>query len=146
MKKVILIAFITTFFVACTTKVTPTDIPKINGYWEIEKVNFSDGTQKDYTMNETFDYFEVKNNKGLRKKVKPQLDGTFLVNNDFEKIVIKQLGGTFFIYYTTSFSKWKEELRLLSDKELVLINEAKNEYHYKKAAPINLTGDGKEIK
>jgi len=146
MKKVLLIVFISILSVSCTSKVTSSDIPKINGYWEIEKVNFSDGTQKDYTINETFDYFEVKNNKGFRKKVKPQLDGTFLVNNDFEKIVIKQLGGTFFIYYTTSFSKWKEELRLLSDKELVIINDAKNEYHYKKAAPINLTGDGKEIK
>lgn len=146
MKKLILIVFISTFFVACSTKVTSTDIPKINGYWEIEKVNFSDGKQKDYAINETFDYFEVKDNKGFRKKVTPQLDGTFLVNNDFEKIEIKQSKGIYFIYYSTSFSKWKEELRFLSDNELILVNEVKNEYHYKKTAPLNLTGNGKEVK
>jgi hypothetical protein len=142
MKRVILIAIISFYLAACTPKVIAIDIPKINGYWEIEKVNFPDGKQKDYTINQTFDYFEVKDNKGFRKKVTPQLDGTFLVNNDFEKIEIKQLKGTYFIYYTTPFSKWKEELRLLSDNELILVNDAKNEYHYKKTAPINLTDNG----
>lgn len=146
MKKIVLIVFISIQSFSCTKKVTSLDIPKINGYWEIEKVNFADGKQKDYTINQTFDYFEVKNNKGFRKKVSPQLDGTFLVNNDFESIEIKQLNGTYFIYYTTPYSKWKEELRLLSDNELLLINEAKNEYHYKKAAPINLMENGKEAK
>ena len=146
MKKIVLIIFISIQSFSCTKKVTSLDIPKINGYWEIEKVIFSDGKQKDYTINQTFDYFEVKNNKGFRKKVTPQLDGTFLVNNDFEKIEIKQSGETYFIYYSTSFSKWKEELRLLSDNELILVNDAKNEYHYKKTAPINLTDNGKEVK
>jgi inner membrane protein involved in colicin E2 resistance len=146
MKKVLLIVFISFLSVSCTSKVTSSDIPKINGYWEIEKVNFSDGKQKDYTINETFDYFEVKDNKGFRKKVTPQLDGTFLVNDDFEKIEIKQIEGVYFIYYKTAFSKWKEQLRLLSDTELILVNEAKNEYHYKKAAPINLMENGKEAK
>jgi inner membrane protein involved in colicin E2 resistance len=146
MKKVLLIVFISFLSVSCTSKVTSSDIPKINGYWEIEKVNFSDGKQKDYTINQTFDYFEVKDNKGFRKKVTPQLDGTFLVNDDFEKIEIKQIEGVYFIYYKTAFSKWKEQLRLLSDTELILVNEAKNEYHYKKAAPINLMENGKEAK
>jgi hypothetical protein len=146
MKKVVLIFFISILSVSCTSKVTSSDIPKINGYWEIEKVIFSDEKQKEYSINETFDYFEVKDNKGFRKKVTPQLDGTFLVNDDFEKIEIKEIEGVYFIYYSTSFSKWKEELRLLSDTELILVNEAKNEYHYKKAAPINLMENGKEAK
>jgi hypothetical protein len=146
MKKVLLIVFISILSVSCTSKVTSSDIPKINGYWEIEKVIFSDKKQKEYSINETFDYFEVKDNKGFRKKVTPQLDGTFLVNDDFEKIAIKKLEGKYFIFYNTSFSKWKEELRFLSDTELILVNEAKNEYHYKKAAPINLMENGKETK
>jgi hypothetical protein len=31
---------------------------------------------RDYTMNETYD-FEIKDNKGFRKKVMPAIDGTF---------------------------------------------------------------------
>ena len=146
MKKITLITFFSILCISCTNKVTPSDIPKINGYWEIEKVVFPDGTQKEYTVNQTFDYFEVKNNVGIRKKVTPQLDGTFLVNDDLEKVEVKHEKERYFIYYTTFFSKWKEELVELSDKELVVINAAKNEYYYKRANPINLTGDGKETK
>ena len=65
-------------FVSCQQKIKKEDIAKINGYWEIEKVVFEDGKNKDYTVNESYDYFEIgKNNSGFRKKVMPQLDGTF---------------------------------------------------------------------
>lgn len=146
MKKTALIAFISILSISCTKKISSSDISKINGYWEIEKVIFPDGTHKEYSINQTFDYFEVKNNIGIRKKVTPQFDGTFLVNDDLEKVEIKQEKEKYYIYYTTFFAKWKEEIRTLSDDELVVINAAKNEYHYKRANPINLTGDGKETK
>jgi len=146
MKNLFLIIFITLFFVGCNTKIASTDISKINGYWEIEKVIFPDGTTKEYTINQIFDYFEVKNNVGIRKKVTPQLDGTFLVNDDLEKVEIKEIKGQYFIYYTTFFNKWKEEIKAISDEELVVVNDSKNEYHYKRANPINLTGDVKKIK
>lgn len=144
MKKIILLVFVSIAFSSCSKQVTATDIPKLNGYWEIEKVVFPDGTKKEYTINETFDYFEIKGNKGIRNKVAPQLDGTFLVTGDYEKVAIEQSEGKYIILYTTFSSQWKETLETLTDKELVLINAAKNEYHYKRAAPINLLEDGKK--
>lgn len=146
MRKAFLIAFISILSNSCNTKVNPDDLTKINGYWEIEKVIFPDGTQKEYTINEGFDYFDVKNNKGFRKKVMPQLDGTFLVNDTFETIKINEVNEKQYITYTTPFSKWKEQILSISDEKLVLINDAKNEYHYKRAEPINITGDGKKTK
>jgi len=146
MKKTILIVFISLLTLACNKTISPSEITKINGYWEIEKVVLPDGENKEYAMNESFDYFEVKNNKGFRKKVMPQLDGTFLVNDDFEKVEIKAEGEKYFIYYTTSFAKWKEELLSISNEELVTLNDAKKEYHYKRAAPINITDNGEKIK
>ena len=88
--------------------------------------------------------FEIKNNKGIRKKVMPQLDGTFLTNDTFETIEIKDANGKFFIHYRTALAKWQEEIISLNDQELVLLNSEKKEYHYKKTAPINLTGNGKK--
>lgn len=146
MRKAILILCLTLLVISCQKKVTPEDIATINGYWEIEKVVFPDGNQKEYTINETFDYFEIKNNKGFRKKVMPQLDGTFLANDDSEKLEIKEEKGTFFIYYNTSFNKWKEELVAISDQELIVINDSKNEYHYKRATPLNIIPNGKKTK
>ena len=131
---------------SCNKKINASDISKINGYWEIEEVVFPDGNTKKYTINETYDFFKVKNNLGFRKKETPQLDGTFLVNDAFEKIAIIEKDNKFFINYSTPFSKWKEEIHSISDENLVLINDVKNEYHYKRAAPINILDNGKKTK
>ena len=146
MKKTILILFISFLSASCKQPISSSDISKLNGYWEIEKVDFPDGNDKEYKINEIFDYFEIKDNKGFRTKVSPQLDGTFLTNGDSEKVEIKEIEGKFYIHYTTPFSKWKEEIVSISDEQLVIENDAKKQYHYKRATPINLIPDGKKTK
>ena len=147
MKNAFRILFISLLFVACQQKITPADVSKINGYWEIEKVVFDQGKDKDYGMNESYDYFQIgKNNSGTRKKVMPQLDGTFLVNNTYENVTIRFADDKAFLDYSTPFTKWSEELISLSEDKMVLKNPEKKEYHYKKTGPINLLGDGKKTK
>ncbi|WP_369753412.1 lipocalin family protein [Flavobacterium sp. WC2409] len=146
MKNTFRILLLSLFFVGCQQKIQPTDIVKINGYWEIEKVVFDKGEDKDYKMNESYDYFEIANNKGIRKKVKPQLNGTFLVNDTDEKVNVRFDKDKVYLDYGTDYAKWSEELIALSDKELVLKNTENKEYHYKKTGPINLTGDGEKTK
>jgi hypothetical protein len=145
MKKSIVLVFLL-ILSACHQKVTTQDISKLNGYWEIEKVTFFDGAKKEYTYNESFDYFQIKGNKGFRKKVMPQLDGRFLVNNQFEKIEITFENDIAFINYKTPYAKWKEAIESLTSDKLVVINASKAEYHYKKSAPVNILGDGKTTK
>ena len=147
MKNILRILVLSLFFVGCQQKIEPTDIAKLNGYWEIEKVVFDEGEDKDYKMNESYDYFEItNNNEGIRKKVMPQLDGSFLVNDAYENVVVRFKEGKAFLDYSTPYAKWSEELIAVSDKELVVRNEEKKEYHYKKTGPINLTGDGEKTK
>ena len=140
---ILLIAFL---FVACQQKIKPEDISKINGYWEVEKVVFDSIKDKEYKMNEVYDYFEIEKSKGIRKKVMPQLDGTFIVNDVYENVTVRFDDGKVFLDYSTPYMKWSEELIALSAEELVLLNKEKIEYHYKKATPINLLGDGKTTK
>ena len=144
MKKALFIAVFSFLILSCSHKVERADIAKINGYWEIETVVFPDGNHKQYGANDTYDYFEVKDNKGFRKKVMPQLDGTFLVNDTFETVAVKDSMGQYYIHYSTSFSKWKEQILALTEDELVLQNSSKKEYHYKRAAPINIINHGKK--
>lgn len=147
MKNTFWILLIALFFVACQPKINPNDIAKINGYWEIEKVVFDQGKDKEYGMNESYDYIQIdKNNKGLRKKVMPQLDGSFLVNDTYENVSVRFESDKVFLDYKTPYAKWTEELITLSDDELVLRNTEKKEYHYKKAGPVNILNDGKKIK
>ena len=147
MKKVFGVLLVAFLFIGCKQKITQDDVAKINGYWEIEKVVLEDGNEKKYGVNESFDYFQIdKNNAGIRKKVMPQLDGTFLVNDTFENVQIRFADGQTFIDYSTPYMKWSEEILALTDQEFVVLNAAKKEYHYKKTRSINLDDYGKKTK
>jgi hypothetical protein len=147
MKKVFVVLLVALLFVGCKQKITPADVANINGYWEIEKVVLADGKDKKYGMNESFDYFRIdKNNTGIRKKVMPQLDGTFLVNDSFENVKIRFADDQTFLDYSTPYMKWSEEIIALTPTELVVLNAEKKEYHYKKTGPINLDDYGKKTK
>ena len=89
MKNVLKTLVLCLFLVSCKQKITPEDIHKLNGYWEIEKVNFKDGDDKEFKMNENFDYFKIADNKGIRRKVRPQFNGTFLFNEDYENVSVR---------------------------------------------------------
>ena len=134
-------------FISCQQMIKPGDIAKINGYWEIEKVVFDKGDDKEYGINESYDYFEIgENNIGFRKKVMPQLDGTFLVNDSQESVKVRFDDHKTYIDYSTPYAKWSEELMAVSNDKLVLKNAENKEYHYKKAQSINLQEDGKKTK
>ena len=146
MRNGFIVLFLSVLFISCKQDIKPADISKLNGYWEIEKVVFDKGEQKDYKMNETFDFFQIKNNKGVRTKVMPQFDGTFLTTNTFENVTVRFAQDKAFLDYKTDYTKWSEEIILLSDDKLVVKNPQKIEYHYKKTGPVNLLNDGEKTK
>lgn len=114
------------------------DTNLLNGYWEIENVTMADGSKKEYKMNETIDFFEVKNDSGFRKKVKPQFDGTYLVNDTYERVqIIKSVEGTF-ISYKTDYTAWKEQIVALTKDQFIVENEQKVQYKYKKPIPFSV--------
>ena len=136
MKKIGLL-FFALLLISCHSNVKKEDINKINGYWEIKQVKFSTGKTKDYKINETIDYFELKNNEGFRQKVMPQFDGKFQTNNIKESIKIVEKDNSFFIEYYTKFGKWEEEIVTIEDSTLVLKNKENLEYTYKKFKPFS---------
>ncbi len=147
MKNIFKLLFVSLLFISCQQKIKPSDIATINGYWEIEKVVFDQGKDKDYTINESYDYFKIaKNNVGIRKKVMPQLDGTFIVNDTYENLKIRFDKDKVFFDYVTPYAKWSEELIAISKDKLVFKNAENKEYHYKKASPIHILDNGKKTK
>ena len=124
--------------ISCHSNVKKEDIKKLNGYWEINQVKFSSGKTKDYKVNETIDYFELKSNKGFRQKVMPQFDGKFQTNGIKENIKVVENDNSFFLEYNTKYGKWKEEIISIEDSILVLKNKENLEYTYKKFKPFSL--------
>ena len=146
MKNSLKILFICLFLVSCQQKITPEDIAKLNGYWEIEKVSFKDGEDKEFKINENFDFFKITDNRGIRRKVRPQFDGTFLVNDDYENVEVRFEKDHVYLDYTTAYAKWTEELVRISVDEMLIKNDQNKEYQYKKAAAINLLENGEKTK
>lgn len=139
MKRLIPLLLVFVVSVSCQDSKTQNfDVSQLNGYWEIEQVTLADGSKKDYDMNEDIDFFEVKKDSGFRKKVKPQFDGTYVVNDAYEKIkIIKSKEGTF-ISYQTDYATWKEQIVALTKDQLILENQQKVKYQYKKPIPFSV--------
>lgn len=129
MRKVGIVLFLCLILISCKNEI---ELNELNNYWEIKEVENPNGGVKKYTFNENIDYFEVENNKGIRKKVKPQLDGTFIVTNDFETFQIEEVNGSFFLIFSTQYASWKEEIETLSNEKLVLKNQDGLLYTYGK--------------
>lgn len=136
MKKNFLLLFVLISYISCQNKVMI--VSNINGYWEIQEVVSPDGNKKTYKVNEVIDYFEIKNNIGFRKKVTPQLDGTYLTNDEFESIEIKDSVSTYYIKYKTDLTSRKEQIVEASDSILILKDNQNFEYFYKRHIPFSV--------
>jgi hypothetical protein len=124
--------------VACQNKVSQEELTLLNGYWEIEKVTLANGQTKEYKVNTTVDYIEVKELSGYRKKVYPKFDGTFDTSNDAEQFTIIVQQDRFEIHYKNELSEWVEVLKSLDGNSFSVTNTENITYYYKRFEPINV--------
>lgn len=119
-------------------------IENLNGYWEIKRVEKESQQPREYSFNQVVDYIEVKNNEGVRRKVRPQFDGTFLAGEDEEEFLVKVEGDSINLYYKTPFSTWKETLVSSKEDEIEIENQYGIRYTYKRFDPYLSDYDQKE--
>lgn len=136
MKKITFLLLVLLFF---NCKENEVNLKQINGYWEIEEVQLPDGSQKDYTYNNTVDFIELIDSvSGIRKKLKPKLDGSYEGSNLEESFEIKKENDSLNLYYKTPYSEWKETILGLDEEHLKVINQNQIIYTYKHYQPITL--------
>mgnify|MGYP007006685570 CR=1 FL=1 len=120
----------------CNNQDPSEQLDDLNGYWEIERVEFSKDSIKEFKINENVDFIDIKDGNGFRKKVRPQFDGTYTVTNDAEKVVAKIEEGKLILYYTTPFDSWKETVIKADEDRLSVKNSSGKIYHYKRFTPL----------
>ena len=123
---------------SCQQKITTGDLDLLNGYWEIAQVRMANGETKTYTINTTVDYIEVTGTSGFRKKVYPNLDGTFDTSNDAEQFDLTEGPKGFEFHYKTELSEWVEQLTTLDENSFSVTNASHITYSYKRFEPINV--------
>lgn len=132
----ILINIVSLFLlISCQTKINKTDLKYLTGYWEIDRVVLADNSAKEYKGNTTYDYIELSDNQGFRKKVYPQLTGKFQTNNLQENFQIVENQKVIEIHYKKENETWKEILISISENSFSVKNEQNIEYFYKRITP-----------
>ena len=120
----------------CGEELRRQDLIRLNGYWEIEEVEGPDGNSKGYGLNTTIDYLKLDGDTGYRKKVQPQLDGSFVTSDDAALFRIREKDGAFFMVYLEGDAEWEERLLKLDPNAFSVVNEENYTYHYKRYQPI----------
>ena len=114
--------------VGCTAK---PDISLLEGYWEIEKVDFPDGNTKEYSISTTIDHIRMETDStGYKTKVMPQLDGSFKTSGDSEAFSLTENKGKLQLRFTTRLSGHTETILQLKEEQLILLNEREMKYTY----------------
>ncbi len=126
------------FLLCCEQRITRQDLEYLPGYWEIERVIFPDGGEKVYRISGTIDYFELKGMEGFRKKLQPQIDGTFKTSDDAIAYAIHEKDEIFWLEYGQGQNTWSEKISQLTNTSLVLINEENIQYHYKRYEELDI--------
>lgn len=143
MKKSIVVLAVFTI-VSCAEKVDIRQIDKIKGYWQITKVETAEGEEKEYSVNENYEYFDIQSNVGFHKKVRWQPMGTFLVDDLQEKMVASVKENEVVLDFSSEFGKHTEKVIELTDSTLVLESEAGADFYYKKVNVNALPNYGKK--
>lgn len=124
---------------SCGTPPKKADLPLLNGYWEIYEAEAADGTAREYDVNGTIDYIELKEMNGFRKKVQPKTDGGYLASDDTTFFEIREIDGRLYMSYQTNYATWEEELLYLDKDRFSVVNTDNITYYYKRFEPISFT-------
>ena len=136
MKKGILLLVFAVLF-SCQ-KNSKLELNQLNGYWEIDFVQQENETFQSKQSNPLYDFYSMKNGKGIYKKVAHQLDGSFVTTESNIPFEIKKDNGTFKIQFDSPWNVWQKTIKKLDSQKLVLFHQDRS-FHYKRPLISKLT-------
>ena len=111
----------------------------LEGYWEIKAVEMPSGTERNFGINTIVDHIQMKGDSGIRTKVSPKLDGSFITNGVSENFTLKIEDDSLRMYYKTPFDEWKETVIEAKDSILIVKNRDNKLYKYSKFVNVPVT-------
>lgn len=133
-----ILLFLGVILMSCAKNVKPEDFHYLNGYWEIEKVSFADGSTKAFKANTLIDYWKIEDTTGFRKKMQPTLQGTYTTSDDAEFFTIVERNARFWLVYKKDNEVWEEVLISLSENNFSVTDPSNKKYTYKRFEPLDL--------
>ena len=140
MQKQLYLFLLLTIITACKSTIKEDEISQLEGYWEITKVVFQDGTTKPYTVNTTIDYIAIDGLKGYIKKMKPGLNGRYQTSNKAAQFKLLLKNEVWEMHFEGDLNS---TLRLLEidSLEYAVKDQGQVRYYYKRYEPINISDE-----
>ena len=108
------------------------DIKALEGMWEIYSVSSKGEVFYPQGESPVVDYYTFDSDStGTKKKLKPNFNKTFSSSFDEINFEIRKNNGLIYLSYITETNNWKEIIKKLTKKELVISNN-KFVYHYRR--------------
>lgn len=140
MQKHLYLLLLLTVITACKSSIQEGEISRLEGYWEITKVVFQDGTTKPYTVNTTVDYIGIDEFNGYIKKMKPGLNGRYQTSNKAAQFKLIQKDGLWEMHFEGD-QKSTLSLLELDSLEYAVKDQGQVRYYYKRYEPININDE-----
>jgi len=140
MQKHLYLLLLLTVITACKSSIQEGEISSLEGYWEITKVVFQDGTTKPYTVNTTVDYIGIDGFNGYIKKMKPGLNGRYQTSNKAAQFKLIQKDGLWEMHFEGD-QKSTLSLLELDSLEYAVKDQGQVRYYYKRYEPININDE-----
>jgi hypothetical protein len=140
MQKHLYLLLLLTVITACKSSIQEGEISRLEGYWEITKVVFQDGTTKPYTVNTTVDYIGIDGFNGYIKKMKPGLNGRYQTSNKAAQFKLIQKDGLWEMHFEGD-QKSTLSLLELDSFEYAVKDQGQVRYYYKRYEPININDE-----
>ena len=140
MQKHLYLLLLLTVITACKSSIQEGEISRLEGYWEITKVVFQDGTTKPYTVNTTVDYIGIDGFNGYIKKMKPGLNGRYQTSNKAAQFKLTQKDGLWEMHFEGD-QKSTLSLLELDSLEYAVKDQGQVRYYYKRYEPININDE-----
>ena len=140
MQKHLYLLLLLTVITACKSSIQEGEISRLEGYWEITKVVFQDGTTKPYTVNTTVDYIGIDGFNGYIKKMKPGLNGRYQTSNKAAQFKLIQKDGLWEMHFEGD-QKSTLSLLELDSLEYAVKDQGQLRYYYKRYEPININDE-----
>lgn len=107
----------------------PPDLSLLESYWQIERVTQGGETFYPKAGVVQWDFYQLNEGQGVRKKVTPTAANTFETSNDQTPFRVRLEGKRYSLQFTTPWDQWEEQLVKLDTQNLVLEHHQK-QYHY----------------
>jgi len=140
MQKQLYLFLLLTIITACKSTIQEGEISQLEGYWEITKVVFQDGTTKPYTVNTTIDYIAIDGLKGYIKKMKPGLNGRYQTSNKAAQFKLLLKNEVWEMHFEGDMNSTLSLLELDS-LEYAVKDQGQVRYYYKRYEPINISDE-----